>query len=314
MGNLIGLVVVRQFLWRTQRWVIGCAAVVATCGASASMAQEGLSPQQMEMLQKYASIQWESGPHTGKIGQHAEIKLPSGYAFTGAQGAQDLLEVYGNPRDPGILAAIVPEDEDSDWTLVFQFDDIGYVDDSDREALDAEALITAFRDGIPAGNRERRSMGLEQLNGMAWQVPPFYDPQTNNLTWGLKLDFASGSAINYDIRILGRRGVMQATLVGDPETYAAALPQVKTILANYSYLSGNKYAEWSQGDKVAGVGLAGLVAGGGVVAASKTGLLAKLGLILAKGGKAVIIGVIVLFATLGSFLKRLVFGDSATSS
>lgn len=293
--------------------MLGCLAAVTICGALPAGAQEGLSPEQMALLQKYASIQWESGPYTGRIGNHAEIKLPAGFAFTGTQGAQDLLEIYGNPPNSSILAAIVPEDEEADWTLVFQFDDIGYVDDSDRDALDADALIKAFRDGIPAGNRERRSMGLEELHGMDWQVPPFYDPQTNNLTWGLKLDFASGSAINYDIRILGRRGVMQATLVGAPETYAAALPQVKTLLADFSYLSGNKYAEWSQGDKVAGVGLAGLVAGGGVVAAAKTGLLAKIGLILAKGGKGLIIGLIVLFATLGSFFKRLIFGESATS-
>lgn len=293
--------------------MLGCLAAVTICGALPAGAQEGLSPEQLALLQKYASIQWESGPYTGRIGNHAEIKLPAGFAFTGTQGAQDLLEIYGNPPNSSILAAIVPEDEEADWTLVFQFDDIGYVDDSDRDALDADALIKAFRDGIPAGNRERRSMGLEELHGMDWQVPPFYDPQTNNLTWGLKLDFASGSAINYDIRILGRRGVMQATLVGAPETYAAALPQVKTLLADFSYLSGNKYAEWSQGDKVAGVGLAGLVAGGGVVAAAKTGLLAKIGLILAKGGKGLIIGLIVLFATLGSFFKRLIFGESATS-
>ncbi len=293
--------------------MLGCLAAVTICGALPAGAQEGLSPEQLALLQKYASIQWESGPYTGRIGNHAEIKLPAGFAFTGTQGAQDLLEIYGNPPNSSILAAIVPEDEEADWTLVFQFDDIGYVDDSDRDALDADALIKAFRDGIPAGNRERRSMGLEELHGMDWQVPPFYDPQTNNLTWGLKLDFASGSAINYDIRILGRRGVMQATLVGAPETYAAALPQVETLLADFSYLSGNKYAEWSQGDKVAGVGLAGLVAGGGVVAAAKTGLLAKIGLILAKGGKGLIIGLIVLFATLGSFFKRLIFGESATS-
>lgn len=314
MGSQMVSPIVRQILRRVPQWLTCAVALLAINGASAAIAQEGMSPEQFAMLQKYASIQWESGPYTGQIGNHAEIKLPAGFAFTGAQGAQDLLEVYGNPRDTSILAAIVPEDENADWTLVFQFDDIGYVDDSDRDSLDAEALISAFREGIPASNRERRAMGLEELQGMAWQVPPFYDPQTNNLTWGLKLDFPSGSAINYDIRILGRRGVMQATLLGDPETYAAALPQVKTLLANYAYLSGNKYAEWSQGDKVAGVGLAGLVAGGGAVVAAKTGLLAKLGLIFAKGGKAIIIGVIVLFATVGSFLKRLIFGESATSS
>lgn len=291
-----------------------CITASLSCGSAVvAQDQQEMSAAEVAMMQKYLSIPWQSGPVTGAIGSMAEIKVPAGFSFTGAQGAQDLLEAYGNPRDPSMLAAIVPEGQDADWTLVFQFDEIGYVDDSDRDALDADALIKTFRAGIPAGNQQRRSMGLEELNGMSWAVPPFYDPQTNNLTWALKLDFASGSAINYDIRVLGRRGVMQATLIGNPDTYAAALPQVKSLLANYSYNNGSKYAEWTQGERVAGVGLAGLVAGGGAVAAAKLGLFGKLGLMFAKAGKAIALGVFLVVAAAGSFVKRL-FGGGATST
>ena len=174
--------------------------------------------------------------------------------------------------------------------------------------LDADALIEGFRAGIESGNVQRRAMGSEPLQSMAWAEEPFYDPQTNNLTWALNLAFASGNSINYDIRLLGRRGVMEVTLVGDPETYTQAVPKAKQILANYSFNPGSQYAEWKQGDKVAAVGLTGLVAGGVAVAAAKTGLLAKLGLILAKGGKAIVVGIIAVVAGIGSFLKRLVGG------
>lgn len=272
------------------------------------------SAEQLALMERYAAIEWQEGPATGKIGDIAEIKIPEGYSFTGAKGAQDLLELYGNPRNPNMLGALIPDAEDEDWTLVFQFSDIGYVDDSDRDNLDADGIMSDFQSGIPAGNEQRRAMGMEEMTSMSWQERPFYNSETNNLTWALKLDFPSGSSINYDIRMLGRRGVMEATLVGDPETYASVVPVVNQLLADYQFTSGNKYAEWKQGDKVAAYGLAGLVGGGALVAASKTGLLAKLGLLLAKGGKAIILGVLVFFGAIGSFLKKLFGGgDSETA-
>lgn len=51
-------------------------------------------------------------------------------------------------------------------------------------------------------------------------------------------------------------------MAGDPETYAAVVPVVDQLLQSYKFSSGNKYAEWQQGDKAAAYGLAGLVGGG----------------------------------------------------
>lgn len=271
------------------------------------------SPEQMELLQRYASIEWQEGPTTGKVGDMAEIDVPAGYQFTEAEGAQTLLEIYGNPRNPDILAALLPTDEDADWTLIFQFDDIGYVKDDDREELDADALIGTFKNGIEYGNQQRRAMGTEELLDINWAEKPFYDAETNNLTWALLLKFPSGDSVNYDIRLLGRRGVMEATLVGDPATYSQAVPVVKDLLAGYQFTEGNTYAEWTTGDKVADYGLMGLVAGGATVAAVKTGLFGKLGLLLAKGGKAVIVGICVLGAGILSFFRRLLGGGPSTA-
>lgn len=267
-----------------------------------------LSAEDLALLQQYAAIDWQSGPVKVALGGIASIDLPSGYSFTAAAGAQDLLELYGNPRNSAVLGAIVPESEDEDWTIIFQFKDIGYVDDSDRDDLDAEELISAFRAGIEPSNAQRRAMGAEEMRSMNWAEKPFYDPETNNLTWALDVAFPSGNSINYDIRLLGRRGVMEVTLVGDPETYTSAVPKAKQILAGYSFNAGSQYAEWKQGDKMAAVGLTGLVAGGVAIAAAKTGLLAKLGLLLAKGGKVIALVVIGLVAGLGSFVKKLFGG------
>lgn len=268
---------------------------------------EGLPPEQQAVIRKMMSIDWQSGPAVGKIGSMAEIQIPDGYRFTGASGAQTLLEAYGNPRNPKILAALEPLAEDEDWTLIFQFDDIGYVKDEDKDALDAGELISTFRGGIEAGNQQRKAIGGEELRSINWAEEPFYDAETNNLTWALNLGFDSGNTINYDIRVLGRRGVMEVTLLGDPETYSEAVPKVKELLTGYSFAAGNKYAEWVQGDKIAEYGLAGLVAGGALAAAAKTGLLGKLGLLIAKGGKAIILGLVVVGGAIMSVARR-VFG------
>ncbi len=276
--------------------------------------EDVLDPEQLESFRRFNEIKWQEGPATALIGQHAEIKVPAGYKFAAGADAQTLLELYGNPRNPRILGALMSTDEETDWTLIFQFDDIGYVKDADKESIDAGEILSSFQAGLSDMNAQRRAVGAMECTSITWKETPFYDPQTNNLTWALNLGFADGDSVNYDIRMLGRKGVMEATLLGDPETYTKVVPEVKTLLAGYAFTSGNKYAEWKQGDKIAAYGLSALVAGGGVALAAKSGLLAKLGILLAKGGKAIIVGIVVFFGAIGSFLKRMLGGGGGQES
>lgn len=268
------------------------------------------SPELQRMLQRFAEIDWLDGPAECQLGSMAKINIPEGYRFTGAQGAQTLIEVYGNPPNPNYLAAILPVDEQSDWTLLFQFDSIGYVKDEDKDELNASEMLEGMQASIPMQNQQRRQLGLEEMRSMNWSKPPFYDPQTNNLTWGLQLNFDSGNSVNYDIRMLGRRGVMEVTLLDTPETYAQSVPAVNSLLAGFEFTDGNKYAEWKSGDKVAAYGLTGLVAGGATVMAAKTGLLAKLLAVIAKGGKAIIAVILAIVFGFVSVFKRFLGGRS----
>ena len=301
------------FAYRVFLPVLVALFVLGSIGLVQSQEKSELTPQQIAMIEKLQSIQWQSGPMTGEIGSSAKISIPDGYEYVGAKGAQSLLEAYGNPRDNSILAAIVPKAKDQDWTLIFKFDDIGYVKDEDKDSLDANKMLSTFNASLPAQNEERRAMGGEEITKFSWTEKPFYDQETKNLTWALRLHFPSGDSINYDIRILGRRGVMEATLLGDPEKYREAVPEIKALLTAFSFKEGDTYAEWQSGDRVAQLGLAGLIAGGATLVAAKTGLLAKFGVILAKSGKAIIVGILVLGATIWTFIKRLFgFGKSST--
>ncbi len=264
-----------------------------------------LTPEQKALIEKLQSIQWQSGPTKGGVGTLAEVSVPEGFNYVGADGAQTLLEAYGNPRNPKVLAAIVPQNQEQDWTLIFQFDDIGYVKDADKESINADELLEGFNAGLADGNERRRAVGAEEIQKISWTEQPFYDKETNNLTWAMLASFASGDSVNYDIRILGRHGVMEATIVGSPESYKTAVPEVKKILSGFTFTDGNKYAEWQPGDRMAQLGLAGLIGGGAVAVAGKAGLLGKLGAMIAKGGKAIIVVVLGLGAMIWSLIKKM---------
>jgi uncharacterized membrane-anchored protein len=70
---------------------------------------------------------------------------------------------------------------------------------------------------------------------------------------------------------------MKVTLVTDPAGFKAAETETERILAgDFSYVAGQRYAEFKAGDKIAAYGLSALVLGGAGVMAAKSGLLAKM--------------------------------------
>ena len=76
--------------------------------------------------------------------------------------------------------------------------------------------------------------------------------------------------------MLGRTGVMSATLVSEPETLNADVKSFKKALENYKFNSGEQYSEFKAGDHVAEFGLAALIAGGAAAVATKKGFWAVL--------------------------------------
>src|SRR6058998_4050463 len=78
-------------------------------------------------------INWTKGPANLKT--LAEVQVPEGFMFTGAQGTQKLLEAMGNPISGSELGFLAPTS--LVWFVVFEFSDVGYVKDDDKNKLDA---------------------------------------------------------------------------------------------------------------------------------------------------------------------------------
>ena len=222
---------------------------------------------------------WSKGPHAGTLGDQATIEVPEGYYFLDASATRTFLTENQNVPSGRELGAIVhpPASEDEHpWFALFSFSDEGYVDDSDKDAIDADALMTSMKKGTEQDNEERKKRGWTPFVLEGWQTKPFYDTRTNNLTWAIRGASPGETAtINHSVRLLGRRGVMSVALVADQDGIGATTQAFDTLLGGFSYNPGQRYAEFRKGDKMAGYGLAALIGGGAAAAAVKTGLLQK---------------------------------------
>lgn len=248
------------------------------------------------------SIDWQKGPVEANVGEYAKLKVPEGYMFTGGEGTRKLLEAGGNPTDGDELGFLAPTN--MAWFVVFEFSDVGYVKDDDKDKLDPQKLLGVIKKGNEEGNKIRKKMGSTPLKIVGWEVPPKYNDQTKNLEWAIRAESEGRPIINYNTRLLGRDGVMEAALVIKPDKLQEVLPTFQSLLAGYQYTSGHTYAEYKQGDKLAKYGLAALITGGAAAVAVKTGLMASIILFFKKGAKLIIVAV----AAIGALFKKLIFG------
>ena len=265
-------------------WLLACLALVA-------------APRVVSAQETESDIPWEEGPAIAKLGDIAEIKIPEGFRFAGRDGVRRFMELTQNPvsgRELGVLVS-PGGPQDDNWFVIFEFNPIGYVKDDEKGKLDADAILESLKAGNERGNEERRKRGWSTLDLQGWSTPPRYDPVTNNLTWAIRASSEGSVVINHSVRLLGRRGVMDADLVLGPSQVTTAVPEFDQLLTGFQVSTGNRYAEWVKGDKVAAYGLTALVAGGVGAAAAKSGLLGKL-------WKALVFGAIAVAAALKRFL------------
>lgn len=237
------------------------------------------SPQQ-EALDK---LQWQVGPTSADITARAKMTVPEGYVFLGEADTSKFLEINGNPPRSGHYM-VGPKS--LQWFAVFSFEESGYV--KDDEKIDPDALLQSLQESDGPGNEERKRLGMESIYTDGWQVAPHYDTQSKHLEWGVRLRTEDGkSLVNYTSRLLGRKGVMSAVLVSSPQTLAQDTSDFKQVLGGYAFQSGEKYTEFTQGDRVAEYGLAALVLGGAAAVATKKGLWGVIGGFLAAFWKVI---------------------------
>lgn len=253
------------------------------------------------------------GPAKAQLQDIAQIDVPAGYEFIDGKRTRALLKAEGEPVSGRELGLLSPISTNEQWSVMFEFDNSGYVKDDDKNQLDADKLLAAIKHGTEQANKERVRHGNPPLVIVGWEQPPKYDEATHNLEWAIRATTGDQAILNYNTRLLGRKGVMEVVLIVDADKLPQTLPAFRSLLANYSFQTGQNYAEYRPGDKVAKYGLAALILTGGAVGAAKLGLFAWLAVFFKKGLKFIIIAVVAIIASIKKFLGK-IFGRRQSST
>lgn len=265
--------------------------------------------QEDTLIAYYGKIEKSMIYQTGKIelpSGNATLNVPKGFQFLDAKQTQYVLHtLWGNPEDTTVLGSLLPENggvtyTDS-WMFIISYQEDGHVNDDDADDIDYDDLLKQMKEDTQTENAERKKAGYDTATLVGWASKPFYDSNLKVLHWAKEIKFENSTTntLNYDLRVLGRKGMFNVSAVAD----MATLPEVKTsipsIIKSIEFKDGNKYSDFdSNTDEVAAWTIGGLVAGK---------VLAKVGFfaVLAKFGKVIVIGLIAAFAA----VKKFFFGN-----
>lgn len=262
-------------------------------------ADETLSPQQKAFLEKLGALDWVKGPTTVDSAGNSKLKIPEGFVYLDTKGTDKFLEMNEN-LSSGREVMVAPES--LDWSAYLAFDDEGYV--KDDETIDAAELLKTLKDGAESSNSERRKRGWPEMHVLDWAVKPEYNRNTRRLEWATLLQSGESRSANFSTKILGRRGYTSVILAASPEDLPAAEAALNRVLEGYSFNSGDTYAEWQPGDKVAEYGLAALVVGGAAALATKKGFWGVIAGFMAAAWKFVLAAAVASMAWLRKLFSR----------
>lgn len=248
------------------------------------------------------SFKYESGKITLSAGE-GTLNVPKGFKFLNAAQTQDVLSnLWGNPEDKSVLGSLVPDGKgvthSNSWMFVISYQGDGFVKDDDAGDIDYDDLLKTMKEDVQAENEERKKGGYPEVQLVGWASKPYYDNNLKVLHWAKELKFGTDevNTLNYDLRVLGRKGMYNISAVAGMDELAEVKASIPGILKSVEFNQGHKYLDFdADTDTVAAWTIGGLVAGK---------VLAKVGFfaILAKFGKIIVIGIIAAFAGLKKFL------------
>lgn len=290
-----------------KKLIIFALAVMVSCGLYAGdedslAAEKALYAKYIDSVNKTFTFQ------TGQIKLSngiAQLNVPQGFKFLNAEQSQHVLsELWGNPPDNSVLGMLFPESggpmADSNYAFVITYQADGYVKDDEADDLDYDQMLKEMQAGEAEENKQRQKEGYGAIHMVGWASKPYYDKTNKVLHWAKELQFSGSEfhTLNYDVRILGRKGVLSLNAVAGVDELPLVKKDIDQVLKIASFTEGNQYKDFdSNVDQVAAYTIGGLVAGKVLL---KAGIFAG----ILKFGKFIIIGIVALGAAALKFFKR----------
>ncbi len=246
---------------------------------------------------QHGEIKFENGIGT--------LKVPDGFRYLdGEQSRYILEEVWGNPKDTLVMGMIVPESRgmlvDNSWAFIITYEQMGYVKDDDADDIDYDELMETMKSDATAENEARVKEGYPTIEIVGWASKPYYDADKKVLHWAKEIKFGSSelNTLNYNVRILGRKGVLVLNAVSSMNELSEVQKNINPVLSSFTFAEGSSYGDFNPDiDEVAAWTIGGLVAGK---------MLAKVGIfaILLKYIKVILLAIAAMGTGIWKWYKK----------
>ncbi len=226
-----------------------------------------------------------------------KISIPEGYKYLDQQQSEYILtELWGNPPSTS-YGMFFKENakvmDPNSYAFNIEYDEIGYVEDDDADDIDYDELLTEMQSEMDQGNEYRVQQGYEKIELVGWASNPFYDKNLKVLHWAKEIKFENeeSNTLNYNIRILGRKGVIIINAIATMDQLNKVKSDIPNAIDMVSFNEGFQYADFDpKFDDVAQWTLGGLVAGKILTKVGFFALIVKFWKIIVVAAGAALVG------------------------
>jgi uncharacterized membrane-anchored protein len=250
MYRLAGSRAVNRFHTMKMKSIILCLAgfFIVTSLVCAQEKTNALPPQIVALLKGLKYRQGEIDLRGGL----AKLAVPKEFNFLGPDDAETVLvKLWGNPpSDQKPLGLLIPAGmtpvSSNAWVVTIDYSEEGYVKDDDAGKINYDDLLKQMQKGLAESNKERKKQGYRTVDLLGWAASPHYDAATHKLYWAKKLKFEGedDETLNYNIRMLGRKGVLELNAIAGVGQFAEIDQQTPQILGMIDFKEGNRYADF----------------------------------------------------------------------
>lgn len=247
---------------------------------------------------------------TGKVspeGGKLALDVPQGFKYLNKEQSHYVLtKLWGNPETAvqHVVGMLFPDTTgplSGTYAFVITYKEEGHIKDEDAGTIDYEKILKDMQADEKEENESRTKAGYPSIHIVGWAQKPYYDKDKKILHWAKELQFGDqegGNTLNYEIRILGRNGMISLNAVGKMNELPVVNKDIDKVLSVATFTNGNSYKDFDPKiDKVAAWTIGGLVAGKLLL---KAGFFAVILKFLAPFWKFIVL----FFAGIGAWFKK----------
>jgi uncharacterized membrane-anchored protein len=177
--------------------------------------------------------------------------------------------------------------------VIFYYAPIGFASTSNWTTIDDDRLLHKTEEITETENAHRRLAGTEEVHVIDWIQKPILNPETQTVSWVIKVDEAGNFISNVVALKLGRYGFERLTFADQADDVFAINRKLESVLNALEFHNGARYSDYVPGlDRNAVEGVSGIVNDtilGRAVSGAAVGIMAPIFAALAKASIGLIL-------------------------